>query len=138
MADKVNYEKEARELFPIVEQGGVVKLKCKWRLWSGVWKGTNDICPNIWLNKNTARHNLGPHMRVIEVKIVPGGHTVNDKKVNKYLKDLVKAVTIFLGSLDAEMIQPSTLERGKNIAKISNYLEMEKDRARHFGLGEKL
>mgnify|MGYP001369080107 CR=1 FL=1 len=44
---------------------------CKFRLWSGVYKDTGEIAPNIWLNKKTARYNLGPHMRVIEVKLCP-------------------------------------------------------------------
>ena len=56
----------------------------------------------------------------------------------KYLKFLVSAVTQSLGALEAEMRKPSTYERGSRIARISNFLEMEKDRARHFGLGEKL
>ncbi len=41
-------------------------------------------------------------------------------------------------AIDIEMRKPSTNERGSNIAKITNYLEMANDRARHFGLGEKL
>ena len=44
--------------------------KCPWRLWAGVYKDTGEISPNIWLNKNTARYNLGPHMKVMEVEIV--------------------------------------------------------------------
>ena len=60
------------------------------------------------------------------------------RELRKHLRDLVTSTTSFLKHLDIEMRQPSTPERGSHIAKLSNFLEMAKDRARHFGLGEKL
>lgn len=59
------------------------------------------------------------------------------RKYKKYLKQLVETVTKALKELDEEMHKPSNADRGKRIAAICNYLEYEKDRARHFGLGEK-
>lgn len=60
------------------------------------------------------------------------------KKLRKHLKDLVGACQQVIVALDAEMAKPSDMERGKRIAKITNFLEMEKDRAHHFGLGKPL
>lgn len=60
------------------------------------------------------------------------------RELKKHLKYLVTITTQFIAQLDIEMRQPSTLERGSRIARMSNCLEMAKDRARHFGLGEKL
>lgn len=59
-------------------------------------------------------------------------------KLRKSLANLVVACEQSLEALDAEMQMPSTVKRGKRIAKISNYLELEKDRAKHFGLGKPL
>ena len=60
------------------------------------------------------------------------------KLYKKYLKELVKVVSDAVEALDKVMQQPSTFERGKKIAQISNTLDVAKDIARHFGLGEKL
>lgn len=40
--------------------------------------------------------------------------------------------------LDAELKRPSTEERGKRIAQLTNALEMGKDRLKHFTLGMEL
>ena len=48
-----------------------VNGKCPLRLWAGAYKDTGEITPQVWLNKNTARYNLGPHMRVVEVVLTP-------------------------------------------------------------------
>ena len=56
-------------------------------------------------------------------------------KERKYLGVLTKTVQMFLRAHDALMRQPSTVERGKRIARLSNALEMANDRARYFGLG---
>ena len=64
--------------------------------------------------------------------------SADSKRYKKYLKELTKQVKVCVKALDDHMELPSTQERGKNIAKILNQLEMVNDQARHFGLGEKL
>jgi hypothetical protein len=56
------------------------------------------------------------------------------KEKKKHLKDLTGAVTHFLNRLDVVMKEPSTVERGRRIAHLSNDLDMANDIARHFGL----
>ena len=53
----------------------------------------------------------------------------------KYLKLLVTACECVLKELDRTMKTPTDSRRGQRIAQISNYLEMHKDQAKHFGLG---
>ena len=55
-------------------------------------------------------------------------------KEKQYLESLVKAITVFLKQLDKVMKEPSTDMRGKLIAQLTNALELEKDKARFFGL----
>lgn len=62
----------------------------------------------------------------------------NARNVKKYLRALCGSVTQHLTALDAEMNQPPTLDRGKHIAAIANALEIAKEEAWYFGLGEKL
>ena len=57
-------------------------------------------------------------------------------KAHKHLKELTTCVSVFLRHLDAEMVKPSTVERGGRIAKLSNMLEMANDGALHFGLNQ--
>lgn len=59
-----------------------------------------------------------------------------DKKYRMYLINLVLSVETFLDSLDSEMSQPCSdyYKRGQRIARISNVLNLEKDRAKLFGL----
>jgi len=45
---------------------------------------------------------------------------------------------IELEELKALMKQPSSIERGKKIAQLSNWLELNNDDAWHFGLGKSL
>jgi hypothetical protein len=52
----------------------------------------------------------------------------------KELKQLTTAVVWFLGELDSLMKQPSTRERGQQIATLCNDLELKNDSALHFGL----
>ena len=59
-------------------------------------------------------------------------------KLRKALEDLTTGVRQAVKAIDAEMARPSTPERGKNIAGITNALEMANDRVRLFALGEKL
>ena len=56
------------------------------------------------------------------------------KNHKKYLILLTKSVAQCLSRLDCIMREESTIERGKKIAKLSNFLEMENDSAMHFGL----
>ena len=56
------------------------------------------------------------------------------RHAKKYLRELTRAVTQALAALDAEMKKPSTNERGQRIAKISNFLELQNDLAKRFGL----
>lgn len=51
-----------------------------------------------------------------------------------YLTNLTSAVGQFLRALDDEMKKPSDASRGSRIAKLSNWLEYENDKARYFGL----
>lgn len=60
------------------------------------------------------------------------------KKLRDHLVSLVAASERTIGALDEEMSKPSTHERGRRIAQISNFLELAKDRAAHFGLGRPL
>lgn len=56
------------------------------------------------------------------------------RNLRAHLRDLVECARVSIAALDEEMKKPSTVERGKRIAKITNYLEMAKDRTRMFGL----
>jgi len=58
--------------------------------------------------------------------------------LRKHLRLLCDRVRACVRSLDLEMEMPPSESRGKRIAAISNELEMSRDEARHFGLGEPL
>ena len=59
-----------------------------------------------------------------------------DRQLKKHLVELTTAVRTYLALLDKTMQQQAgTAERGRAIAKLSNALELENDRARYFGLG---
>lgn len=53
------------------------------------------------------------------------------------LRDLTFSVTRAIAALDAEMQQPSTVERGKRIAQICNGLQLANDIAKRFGIGRR-
>jgi len=53
----------------------------------------------------------------------------------KYLKRLTESVASFIVALDDVMKEPSSYERGKMIAKLNNFLDMQNDAAMKFGLG---
>ena len=55
-------------------------------------------------------------------------------KLKNDFRNLTVAVQNHLSLLDAVMKTPSTLERGREIAKLSNYLDAANDSAMHFGL----
>ena len=56
-------------------------------------------------------------------------------RYKRYLLDLTAAVEQFVKRLDAQMKLPSTFERGRIIARLTNALEFENDSAKHYGLG---
>jgi hypothetical protein len=64
--------------------------------------------------------------------------TATERKLRRYLRDLVKASRNAVEALDQEMQNPSTYERGKRVAQITNHLEYLIDSADHFGLGNPL
>ena len=53
----------------------------------------------------------------------------------KYLKALTDFVRGYIYQMDELMKQPSTVERGRQVAKLSNALELANDQARYHGLG---
>lgn len=57
------------------------------------------------------------------------------RNYKKYLLLLVKAVSLYLHAIDAEMQTPSSSERGGRIAKLTGALELANDQARYFALG---
>jgi len=57
------------------------------------------------------------------------------RRYRKYLTDLTRSVRVFLHLLDEEMKTPSSVDRGKRIAKLANDLNLKNDEARYFGLG---
>lgn len=57
------------------------------------------------------------------------------RELTKHLRELTDIVTQCLTALDAEMVKPSSPERGGRIAKISNALNLQNDLAKRFGLG---
>ena len=65
-------------------------------------------------------------------------NTQKNHNERKYLTQLCKSVGLVVKQLDDLMMKPSTVERGKEVARWINYLELENDRARHFGLGQPL
>ena len=60
--------------------------------------------------------------------------TASERDLRKHLVDLTTAVRNYLVSIDAVMALPESKERGQEIARLSNALEMANDRARFFGL----
>lgn len=60
------------------------------------------------------------------------------RKLRTALKALCNAVTQAVEGLDRVGKQPPGFNRGKAMAATANYLEMAKDSARHFALGESL
>lgn len=51
------------------------------------------------------------------------------------LRTLTESVTVFLARLDTLMQEPSTVERGRRIAKLCNAMELINDQVRHRSLG---
>lgn len=58
------------------------------------------------------------------------------KRLRKALVDLTRDVGLCLSVIDGIMRERESHERGRRIAQACNALEMAKDRARIFGLGE--
>ncbi len=62
---------------------------------------------------------------------------IDQKKAREYeqqLGFLTRGVHAYLKLLDRAMHKPSTEERGREIARLSNELEMANDKIRHFTL----
>lgn len=57
-------------------------------------------------------------------------------ELKQHLRKLVNAIEYHLATMDVVMKQPSTPERGKEIAELCNGLELRKDVAKRFGLGK--
>lgn len=57
-------------------------------------------------------------------------------KLPKEVKKLVNSCREFLRLLEDEMKQPSSPNRGRRIAELSNALEMAVDSIEHFGIKE--
>lgn len=55
-----------------------------------------------------------------------------------YLRAITGVIRWFLKGLDAEMLKPSSVTRGRVIAALCNRLNRSENEARHFGLGESL
>jgi hypothetical protein len=55
------------------------------------------------------------------------------RRLERKAKDLANSIIVFLHLLDEEMKKPSTVERGRRIAKMSNWLDSKNDSMR-FGL----
>lgn len=53
------------------------------------------------------------------------------RKLKAAMRELSMTVAACLEALDRQMRQPSTVERGKNIAKICNVLELQNDSVLH-------
>ena len=59
----------------------------------------------------------------------------SNRELKRYLTELVTCAETFSKNMDTIMKSPSTLERGRAIARQCNALDYTKDRAKHFGLG---
>lgn len=64
--------------------------------------------------------------------------TAGDRHLRKSLKDLIHNVTEATRRMDTVMKQKDSYERGVELAKCANALNMAADQAWHFGLGESL
>lgn len=58
------------------------------------------------------------------------------RELRTHLKTLTDVVARAIAAIDAEMVRPSSPERGRHIRLIRDVMERENDSARHFGLGE--
>lgn len=54
------------------------------------------------------------------------------RRQKKGVQDLTNAVTHAINQMEVLMKQPSTVERGRAIAKVLNELDLANDTARHF------
>lgn len=63
---------------------------------------------------------------------------MTDRDVRRELEKLTVVVRSVVARIDAEMKSPSTPDRGRRIAALTNELELANDVARRYGLGESL
>jgi len=64
-----------------------------------------------------------------------GGWRREALKQRKSVVALTTSITNFIARMDLLMKQPSTVERGRAVAKLMNELDMANDHARYFALG---
>jgi hypothetical protein len=67
------------------------------------------------------------------VAVTPDQREIRNLK--RHLKGLTVQVMGAIARIDALMKQPESVLRGKQIAEVTNALEMTNDGARYFGLG---
>jgi hypothetical protein len=77
-------------------------------------------------------------VREIEEAVKFAIQELSTPRLTKKFKAYVRYVKLSIKALDAQMELPSSVERGRNIAKLLNDLEMTTDKIWHFELGEKL
>lgn len=58
-------------------------------------------------------------------------------ELRRHLRDLTRAVKLAVDALDAEMVRPTSSDRGRRIAAITSTLQLANDMAKRFGLAEK-
>ena len=58
------------------------------------------------------------------------------RKYKKALSELTLSISHFLANLDCEMQKPSSNERGRIIARLTNELDMANDSVLHFTFGQ--
>lgn len=63
-------------------------------------------------------------------KQYPDCTTKRERELYRDLRALVRATEAFIDALDVEMRKPSTVDRGRRIAALSNALELHKDTVR--------
>lgn len=56
------------------------------------------------------------------------------RKLKNALKDITLSVSSFLAWMDLIMRERESVERGKSIARVCNELDLDNQRAKHFGL----
>jgi hypothetical protein len=83
--------------------------------------------------KTSTAGEAQPLMAVTSSALIAERRTT--KKLRAELRALVATCESCLSALDREMKQPSNEQRGKRVAYICNQLELQKDMAKHFGLG---
>jgi hypothetical protein len=77
-------------------------------------------------------------MKELEDSPFQTGKRKGEAMLRKHLKELVGVCEEAIKELDKALKGQNTYERGKKLAAIVNFLEINKDRAKHFGLKDSL